>query len=121
MVDDYFIDMYYVDKIRQPDGTGGFEYTYKVGEKFRGSAMKSSTAEQTLAGVRGVPNDQYSVITYKNNVLEASDIIMFVDQNGKKVYLKINSNPSNPPEISEQDYWKYATATEFYPDLRVVE
>lgn len=120
-IQDYYIDLHYVEKLRQPDGTGGFEYVYKIGNSFKGSPVKSSTQEQMLAGVRGVIGEQYTISTYKNNILEASDIIMFVSPDNKRVFLKINSNPTYTPENSGQSEWKYVNATLFNPDLRVVD
>lgn len=120
MIEDYYIDLYFVDKIRSADGTGGFEYVYTIGESFRGTATKSGIGEQTLAGVRGIIRDQYTITTADNNILEASDVIMFVNVDNKRVFLKVNSNPTYTPNQSGQSHWKYATATEFEPDLRVV-
>ena len=119
-IEDYYIDIYYVEKVRQPDGTGGFVYVYKIGDSFRGTAIKSSTAEQQLAGIRGIVDEQYTITTADNNVLEASDIIMFINEDKKRIFLRINSNPTYTPNKSAQD-WKYATATLFQPDLRVVD
>lgn len=120
MIEDYYIDLYFVEKIRQSDGTGGFEYVYSIGEAFRGTATKSGISQQTLAGVRGDFREQYTITTNDKNVLEASDVIMFVNEDNKRVFLKINSNPTYTPNQSGQSSWKYATATEIDPDLRVV-
>ena len=120
MIEDYYIDLYFVERVRQSDGTGGFEYVYTIGEAFRGTATKSGVAEQTLAGVRGEIRDQYTITTADNNALQASDVIMFVNVDGVRVFLKINSNPTYTPNHSGQNHWKYMTATEIEPDLRVV-
>lgn len=120
MIEDYYIDLYFVEKVREPDGTGGFEYVYKVGNVFKGSATKSGVAEQTLAGVRGEFREQYTITTPDNIALQASDVIMFKNVDGQKVFLKINSNPTYTPNQSGQSHWKYMTATEIEPDLRVV-
>lgn len=120
-IQDYWIDLFYVDKTRQPDGTGGFEYAYKIGLNFKGSATKSSTSEQTVAGIRGVVGEQYTITTSKNNVLEKDDIIMFVNPSKEKIFLRVNSNATYTPEQSAQSDWKYVYATLFEPDLRVVE
>lgn len=94
-IEDYFIDLYYVERVRQPDGTGGFEYVYKIGDAFRGSATKASTSEQTVAGVRGDISEQYTITTHNNNILELSDILMFVNEDNKRIFLRVNSEPSN--------------------------
>lgn len=119
-VEDYFIDLYYVDKTRQPDGTGGFEYAYVIGQSFRGSATRSSSSEQTVASLRGDLSEQYTIITHDNNVLSKDDIIMFTNADNVRRFLRINSIPTHTPEQSAQNEWKYATATLFEPDLRVV-
>lgn len=119
-IEDYYIDLYYVDKTRQPDGTGGFEYAYKIGESFRGSAIRSSASEQTVAGVRGIIGEQYTITTHDNNVLEETDIIMFVGADKKRVFLRVSTIPTYTPNQSAQSHWKYAQATRFEPDLRVV-
>lgn len=120
-VEDYFIDVNYVDKTRQPDGTGGFEMAYKIGEVFKASIVKASASEQTVAGIRGEVREQYEVITHKNNVLEKDDVLRFTNENGNHTFIRINENPKKPPEKSAQSHWKYCTATYYEPDLRVVE
>lgn len=120
MIEDYYKDLYYVEKVRQPDGTGGYEYVYAIGNSFRGTATKSSTQEQTVAGIRGIIGEQYTVTTADNNVLQESDVIMFVTEDNKRVFLRISSVPIHTPEKSLQSHWKYAQATKFEPDLRVV-
>lgn len=119
-IQDYYIDIYYVEKVRQSDGTGGFEYVYTIGNTFKGSVVKSSTQEQTVAAIRGEPKEQYMITTYDNNVLEKDDIVMYVNPDGKRVYLRINANPTYTPNQSGQSNWKYVQATLYTPDLRVV-
>lgn len=120
MLQDYWIDLYFVEKVRQPDGTGGFEYVYKIGDTFRGGAVKSSSTEQIVAGVRGEVGEQYTVTTSDNNVLLLDDIIMFVNPDRERVFLRMNSNITYTPDKSGQSDWKYGTATKITPDLRVV-
>lgn len=120
MIEDYYRDLYFVDEERQPDGTGGYEYVYRIGNKFRGSATKSTTAEQEVAGVRGIAGEQYTITTGIENPLKNSDIVMFVDDFGERVFLKVNSNPTRPPRKSKQRRWKYVTATNFEPDIEVL-
>lgn len=120
MIEDYYRDLYFVDEERQPDGTGGFEYVYRIGEKFRGSATKSTTAEQQVAGIRGVVGEQYTITTAVGNVIKNSDIIMFIDDFGERVFVKVNSNPVRPPKKSKQRRWQYVTATNFEPDIEVL-
>lgn len=119
MIEDYYIDLFYVDLTREPDGTGGFEYAYKIGNSFRGSAVRASSSEQTVAGIRGELNDQYNVTTAKNNILQKDDIIMFVNPDKEQVFLKINSNALYTPNQSNQRF-KGLTATKIIPDYRVV-
>ena len=120
MIEDYYIDLYHAEKLRMSDGTGGFEYVYKIGDSFKGTATKASSQEQLVAGVWGNISEQYTITTYDNNVLELSDIIMFENVDKKRVFLRINSEPTYTPEKSNQSRWKYVTATLFNPDLRVV-
>ena len=121
MLQDYWKDLFFVEKVRQPDGTGGFEYVYTIGVKFRGGAVKSSSTEQIVAGVRGNVGEQYTITTNDNNALNANDVIMFVDEDGERVFLRLNSNLTYTPNKSLQQDWKYGTATKITPDLRVVE
>lgn len=118
--EDYWFDLYFIEKVRQPDGTGGFEYVYKVGDTFRGNAVKSSSNEQIVASVRGNIGEQYTIATYDNNVLLANDIIMFINPDNDRVFLRMNSNATYTPNQSGQSEWKYGTATRIEPDLRVV-
>lgn len=119
-IEDYYIDLFFVEKVRQSDGTGGFEYVYTIGEAFRGTATKSGVAQQTLAGVRGEIREQYTITTADNNALQVSDVVMFVNVDGQRVFLKINTIPTYTPNQSGQSHWKYMTATEIEPDLEVV-
>lgn len=121
MFQDYWIDLYFVEKTRQADGTGGFEYVYEIGDSFRGSAVKSSTQEQIKASVRGEVGEQYTIATGDNNALSINDIIMFVNPDNEQVFLRLNSNLTYTPDKSGQADWKYATATRIEPDLRVVD
>lgn len=121
MLQDYWIDLYFVEKVRQSDGTGGFEFVYKIGDSFRGGAVKGSSQEQIVASVRGNVGEQYTVTTNDNNALSANDVIMFVNPDNERVFLRLNSNLTYTPDSSGQSEWKYATATKIEPDLRVVE
>ena len=120
-IEDYYIDLYYVDLTRTADGMGGFVYAYKIGETFKGSAVRSPASEQEIAGIRGELQEQYSVTTAKGNVLQKDDILMFVDENNQRVFLRINSNALNTPETAINNAWKGVTATKIIPDYRVVE
>ena len=119
-IEDYYIDIYYVEKVRNSDGTGGYEYVYSIGNTFKGSVTKSTTSEQQVAGIRGIVDEQYTITTYDNNVLEKDDIIMFINPDNRRVFLRINANPTYTPNQSAQSNWKYVQATLFSPDLRVV-
>lgn len=124
MLQDYWIDLYFVEKVRQPDGTGGYSYVYTIGNGFRGGAVKASSTEQIVASQRGVIGEQYTITTNDNNALSANDIIMFVNQDNERVFLRINSNMTYTPNQSMQKEWKYATATKIEPndnDFRVVD
>lgn len=120
-IEDYYIDLYYVDLTRQPDGTGGFEYAYKIGESFKGSAVRSSASEQQVAGIRGEVGEQYNITTSVNNVLQKDDIIRFFNQNKEEIFVKISIPAQDIPEQSNQNYWKGLIGTRFEPDYRVVE
>lgn len=120
MLQDYWIDLYFVEKVRQPDGTGGYEYVYQIGDSFRGSAVKSSSQEQIVASVRGNVGEQYTITTNDNNALSLNDIVMFVNPDNERVFLRLNSNMTYTPDKSGQHEWKYGTATKIEPDLRVV-
>lgn len=119
-IEDYYRELFYIEKMRQPDETGGFEYVYIIGASFSGSAVKSGSDEQIIAGIRNNIAEQYNVTTYKNNVLMPNDIIMFVNDDGQRVFLRINQNALYTPEQSKQSEWKGVTASVFEPDLRVV-
>lgn len=118
---DYWRDLYFVNKTSQSDGTGGYEYTYEIGECFRGGAVKSSSQEQIVASVRGNVGEQYTITTYDYNDIKANDVIMFVNEDNERVFLRVNSNLTYTPNKSGQRDWKYGTATRINPDNRVVE
>lgn len=120
-IEDYYIDLYYVDLTKQPDGTGGFEYAYKIGLSFKGSAVRAGASEQQIAGIRGEVAEQYNITTHKNNVLNQGDIIMFVNPNNERIFLKMSIPPLYTPEHSRQSEWKGLIGTKIIPDYRVVE
>lgn len=120
-IEDYYIDLYYVDLTRVPDGMGGFEYAYRIGESFKGSAVRSPASEQEIAGIRGELQEQYNVTTAKGNVLQKDDILMFIDKDKQQVFLRVNSNALHTPESAINSAWKGVSATKIIPDYRVVE
>lgn len=120
-IEDYYIDLFYVDLTKQPDGTGGFEYAYKIGNSFKGSAVRSSASEQQVAGIRGELGMQYNISTYKNNVLQKDDIIMFYNEEKEQIFVKISIPAQDTPKQSNQHYWKGLIGTAFKPDYRVVQ
>jgi hypothetical protein len=119
-IEDYYVDLHYVTRVRQPDGTGGFDNMYQIGESFKGTATKSTTAEQQVAGIRGEVGEQYTITTPDKNPLFRNNVLMFVDADGERVFVRLNSNITHTPEKSGQKHWKYCTATRFEPDLEVV-
>ena len=119
-IQDYFHDLWFVEKIRQPDGTGAFEYVYAIGEGFKGKATRSVDTEQIIGGIRGLVGEQYTIVVPKKTPLQNTDVVMFVNEDGTRVFLRVNNNPTYTPEKSGQKDWKYMNATNFEPDLRVV-
>lgn len=117
---DYWIDIHFVEKSRRPDGTGGFEYVYVIGDTFRGGVVKSSEQEQIIAGIREEEGERYTITTSDNNALTMNDVIMFVNPDNERVFLRLISNLTYTPDKSGQRDWKYGTATKITPDLRVV-
>ena len=120
-IEDYYIDLFYVDLTRLPDGTGGFEYAYKIGESFKGSAVRASASEQQTAGIRGELGMQYNVTTNKKNVLQKDDIIMFYNEEKEQIFVRISIPAQDTPKQSQQHHWKGLIGTAFKPDYRVVE
>ncbi len=117
---DYWIDIHFVDKTRRPDGTGGFEYVYVIGETFRGGVVKSSEQEQIIAGIRDEEGARYTLTTTDNIALNKDDIIMFVNKDNERVFLRLIEGMTHTPDKSLQADWKYGQATTITPDLRVV-
>lgn len=118
-IEDYYIDLHYVELVKEPDETGGFEYFYTIGKTFKGSAVRSSASEQQVAGIRGVLDEQFNVTTAKGNPLKKDDIIMFEDEDEGMVFLRVNSNPLRVPKNSNQNF-KGVTATKIIPDYEVI-
>lgn len=113
-------DLYFVDKSRRPDGTGGYEYVYVIGATFRGGVVKAEANEQIIASIREEKGERYTVTTNDNNALIKNDIIMFVNDDGEQVFLRLITDMTRTPDRSGQAEWKYGTATTIQPDLRVV-
>lgn len=120
-IEDIYKNIYMVTKSEEADGTGGFEFIYKVGRAFRGSVVKANSGEQQLAAIRDTLEEQYNVTTAKNTKLVKDDIIMFRTNDNERVFLRINDNPLYPPPNKLTFKWKGVTATRFEPDGRVVE
>lgn len=121
MFEDYWINVNYVERTHQPDGTGGFEDIYRIGEQFKMNVAIAGSDEQIVASQRGTVGEQYNVATYDNVSLRANDVVMFRNPDNERVFLRINSNMKHTPDRSNQSGWKYGTATQFEPDIRVVE
>lgn len=120
-IEDIYKKLRYVSIVNIPDGTGGFEKAYKIGEEFEGSAVKSPSSEQQVAGIRGVLGEQYNITTSKKNKLSKDSVVLLLDEEGNAVFLRINDTPLYTPKHSTQSDWKGLTATRFEPDYRVVE
>lgn len=120
MYQDYWIKVNFLERTHQPDGTGGFEDVYVIGDEFMMNVAIASSSEQIVASQRGTMREQYNVAVYDNVSLDANDTVTYLNADNKRVYLRINSKLKHTPDISGQADWKYGTATEFEPDLRVV-
>lgn len=113
--------IYHVTEELVPDGTGGFEQGYAIGDSFQGSSVKSSSDEQMVAGIRGDVEDQYSLTAPKNEPISRNDILMYYENN-RRLFLRVKSEPLQTPENSTQADWKGFTAAVFEPrDVRIVE
>lgn len=121
MIENYYKKLKYVNTSNIPDGTGGFEKVYVIGESFEGSVVKAQSSEQQVAGIRGVLGEQYNITTDKKNRLTKDSVVMFEDYEGNRIFLRVNDTPLYTPEHSTQKDWKGLTATKFEPDYRVVE
>lgn len=118
---DFWRNVNYVEKTHQSDGTGGYEDLYVIGESFLMNVAIASNEEQIVASQRGVMKRQFNVAVSDNVSLGENDIVTFIDDDNKRRFLRINSRLQHTPNKSNQSDWKYGTATEFEPDLRVVE
>lgn len=107
--------IYHITQESIPDGTGGFDKIYTIGDSFRGSCVKSASQEQIVAGIRGDTEDQYSLTVSKDEPIERNDILMFYKNDGKRLFLRVKSEPLLTPENSTQADWKGFTAAEFDP------
>lgn len=113
--------IYHVTEEEIPDGTGGTETVYVVGNSFRGTCVKSPEQEQIIAGVRGDVSEQYNLTVLKNEPIERNDILMLQKRNGNQLFLRVKTEPQETPSSSMQADWKGFTASEFdIRDTRVV-
>lgn len=120
-IEDYYRDIHRVGLIKVPDGTGGYEYAYKIGDVFQGSVVRASESEQQTAGIRGILGRQYNITTSRSNTLNKDEVLMYVNDDNEQVFMRINGSSLVPPVGSPQHNWKGTTATEIVPDYRVVE
>jgi len=119
-IEDFYKELFFVDKTRQPDETGAYEYVYVIGDAFKGSCIRSSVQEQTLASIRGELGEQYTLTVDKKLPLGRDDIIMFLDDDGRRVFIRIDKPSQHTPKTSTQAKWKGLTGSSFEPDIRVV-
>lgn len=119
-IEDIYKELFFVDKTRQPDETGAYEYVYVIGDAFKGSCIRSSVAEQTLASIRGELGEQYTLTVDKKLPLGRDDIVMFLDDDGRRVFIRIDKPAQHTPKTSTQANWKGLTGSSFEPDIRVV-
>ena len=94
---------------------------YTIGNSFMMNVAIAGSDEQIVANQRGIIGEQYNVAVLDSVALNANDIVTFTNPDGRRIFLRLNSNLKHTPDKSNQHEWKYGTATEFEPDLRVVE
>jgi hypothetical protein len=119
-IEDYYKTLYFVDKTRRPDDTGSFEYVYVIGDSFKGSCIRSSAEEQILAGIRGNLQEQFNITVDKKIPLSKDDVIMFIDDDNSRVFIRIDKPSLRTPTTSTQHNWKGLSGSSFEPDIRVI-
>ena len=112
---------HHIEEHEVPDGTGGFDTVYVIGDSFQGTCVRSSEQEQQTAGVRGDTEEQYSLTVPKDEPVKRNDILMFEDD-GEQIFLRVKTRPQKTPEQSTQAGWKGFRAGQFEPrEIRVVD
>lgn len=64
----------FVDKIRQPDGEGGFDTVWKEGAEFPANARFDTSMQARIAEAQGV-TAMYTITTAKTITLEYHDVV----------------------------------------------
>lgn len=74
LIDDYMQLCTFIDKVRTPDGEGGFTVEWRDGVQFDAAITQDSTMQAQIAQAQGVTS-VYTITTHRNVVLEYHDVI----------------------------------------------
>lgn len=81
LLDNAFETFRFLNKLRQPDGEGGYITTFSEGAEFKANARLDTSMQAKIAEKQGVTS-LYTITTRKSVALEYHDIIKRV-QDGK--------------------------------------
>ena len=90
-----------MEKVRIPDGEGGFIPTWNDGITFDAAVTRDSTMQARIAEKEGVTS-VYTVTTHRNTVLEFHDVIKRVSD-GTIFRITSNGNEMKSPAVSNLD------------------
>ena len=64
----------FMDKVREPDGLGGWNTVWREGAEFKASVLKDSTIQGRVAEKQGI-TELYTITVFRNNQLDFHDVI----------------------------------------------
>lgn len=98
LIDSSMEDAVLIEKVRIPDGEGGFVTTWKDGARFKSAITFDASLSARIAEAQGVKN-VYTVTTRKNTVLSFHDVFKRVSD-GKVFRVTSDGEDSASPKGS---------------------
>lgn len=101
LLDNAFETFNFIDKLRRPDGEGGYVTTYSEGAEFKANARLDTSMQAKIAENQGVTS-LYTITTRKSIVLEYHDIIKR-KKDGKVFRITSDGEDNKTPDSASLD------------------
>lgn len=95
-------DVTILEKVRTPDGEGGFETKYVYGPTIKAAITFNNSINARVAQVQGV-KDVFTITTHKNAPLDFHDIVKRLSD-GKFFRVTSNGNDRVSPAVASFQY-----------------
>lgn len=111
LIEESMDDVVLMDKVRVPDGEGGFITTWTEGAEFRASITFDTSLQARIVDKQGVTS-LYTVTVGKNAILEYHDVLKRV-RDGKVFRVTSDGDDKETPERASFGPYRQVTAEEW--------